>query len=102
MYCDKCSLILDGSRCPLCGNRTLRPPQAEDLCFLTERDPVWSELLTDVLTKKGIRHLKKAKLGTGMALKTGPLWERFRFYVLYRDLRRAQETVEELFGGRAE
>ena len=99
MYCEKCRVLVNGYACPVCGSERIREPTASDLCFLVEKDQVWSGMLADVLQKKQIRFLRRGQLGEGLALKTGPLFERFRFYVFYSDWMRAAEVVEELFQG---
>lgn len=99
MYCEKCSALFeDGSTaCPVCGGKKLRPPTADDYCFLVEKDPMWGGMLADVLTQKGVPFLDKRNMGAGFALKVGPQRERYRFYVPYSQLPAAQSVVEELF-----
>ena len=48
MYCTQCQHIVDGVRCPHCGSKQLRLPEQADLCFLTEQEYLWSEMLQDV------------------------------------------------------
>ncbi len=96
-YCSKCFLPFDGERCPVCkriSDRTIGP---DDLCFLTEKETIWSGMLADVLDQKNIPYIKKSSMGAGLALSVGPMFETFRFYVLYRHLEDAKEVVEELF-----
>ena len=75
------------------------PP--EELCFLTEKDPMWGGTLAEALRRNGIPFFTKSTLGAGMALKTGPLLDSLRFYVPRSRLEAAQALVEELFGGNA-
>ena len=99
MYCERCSFAFEGDVCPLCGKRKhLRPARAEDLCFLAEKDQIWGEMLSDVLRQNNIPFLRKGAMGAAMALRAGPGQERYRFFVAYRDLRRARGAVEQLFG----
>ncbi len=97
MYCEKCSRIFDGERCPACNSRKVRAPEPTDTCFLTERDYVSSGILEDVLRQSGIPFLKKQVMGAGLAIKVGPMLDRSRFYVLFPQLERTEEIVEELF-----
>ena len=97
MYCAKCRIVFDGARCPVCGNKKTAPPGPEDICFLTEVDPVWSGMLEDVLKQHDIPVLRSSTIGAGMAVKTGSMFERIRFYVRYEHLPQASEITEELF-----
>lgn len=96
-YCIECALSFDGESCPACGKVPAREARPDDLCFLTEREAVWSDMLADVLEQRKIPFLQKRMLGAGVALETGPLRERVRFYVRYGQLAEAAEAVEELF-----
>lgn len=98
MYCERCCFAFEGDTCPLCGRRKLRPAGAEDLCLLAEKEQIWSEMLADVLRQNNIPFLRKAVLGAAITLRTGLSQERYRFFVAYRDLRRAKGAVEQLFG----
>ena len=97
LYCERCGVLTDGDRCPSCGSRKLRQPEAGDLCFLVEKESLWSGMLADVLEQNGIPCMKKSSMGAGLAIRAGALFETFRFYVTYRDLEKARELVEELF-----
>ena len=98
MYCERCSFAFEGDTCPSCGLRKLRPARAEDLCFLAEKEQIWGEMLSDVLRQNNIPFLRKGTLGAAVTLRTGPGLERYRFFVAYRDLKRARGAVEQLFG----
>ncbi len=80
------------------GERELPP---EELCFLTEKDPMWGGTLAEALKRNGIPFFTRSTLGAGMALKAGPLLDTLRFYVPRSRLEAAQALVEELFGGEA-
>lgn len=97
MYCEKCSISLETNYCPACGSKNVRAPQSNDMCFLTERELLWSEMLEDVLRQNSVPFLTKKALGIGMALKVGPMRESVRFYVPYSHLQEAQMIIESLF-----
>ena len=99
MYCEKCSRVFDGERCPACGSRRAREPEAGDLCFVTEQDYLRTGMVEDVLKQEGIPFLTRGVMGAGLAFKAGPTLERTRFYVTYDRLRLAEEIVDELLGG---
>ena len=98
MYCERCCFAFEGDVCPACGRRKLRPARAEDLCFLAEKEQIWGDMLSDVLRQNDIPFLRRGDMGAAMALRAGPGRERYRFFVAYRDLRRAKGAVEQLFG----
>ena len=54
MYCEKCSRIIEETRCPFCGSRKIREPQPKDLCFLTEQEFLPAGVLEDVLKQGGV------------------------------------------------
>lgn len=97
MYCERCGIIFEEKRCPVCGNQNVRPPMSDDLCFLTEREVMWAEMLEDVLKQNNIPCLTKNVLGAGLALKVGPMSERVRFYIPYLHLQNAKAIVDKLF-----
>jgi hypothetical protein len=91
-------LFDDGeANCPACGSRKIRQPQADDDCFLVEKEVIWGEMLADVLTQKNIPFYYRKALGAGVAAYVGPLLERYSFYVPYSQFPAAQSIVDELF-----
>ena len=96
-YCKKCCLPFDADRCPKCGKKSIRDVEPDDLCFLTEQEQIWSGMLADVLTQEKIPFLQKNVLGAGITMRIGPMLERVRFYVFYRQLAKASDIVEGLF-----
>ncbi len=97
MYCKKCCIVFEADTCPVCGNKDLREPAAEDWCYLAEKDVVWGGMLEDVLRQKAIPVFVRRRLGAGMTLKIGQSMERVIIYVPYSCLARARELEEELF-----
>ncbi len=96
-YCDRCYLPFDGDKCPVCGRKSTRTIDPDDICFLTEKAPVWSDMLADVLHQEKIPFTQKNVMGAGLALSAGPMFESIRFYVLYKHLAQAKEIVDTLF-----
>ena len=97
MYCDKCGICFGANYCPKCGNTNVCTPQPNDMCFLAEKELLWSEMLEDVLRQNNIPFLTKKALGIGMALKVGPMRESVRICVPYSYLQGAKMIVESLF-----
>lgn len=81
MYCPNCNVLLSGNHCPVCGNKNLREPCANDYCFLTEKELIWAGALEDILKQNDIPYVTRNVLGAGLAAKMGPAQERTRFYV---------------------
>lgn len=99
MYCPHCNFLLQGSRCPVCGSRELRLPQSSDYCYLTEKEALWSQALTDILTENQIPFLTKNTLGAGLTAKLGPALERVRFYVPWSRYEEARLLDQQFFSG---
>lgn len=96
-YCEKCHIVFENDRCIICNSRNVREARPDDLCFLCEKQIMWSEMLEDVLKNNGIPVITKKKLGIGLALKVGPMMERVIMFVPYSCLQEAKMIVEELF-----
>ena len=97
VYCPNCQIVFDeNARCPVCGRKRVRQPLPEDVCFLTETDPIPGAMLRDVLQQNGIPSLDISTLGAAMALRAGSMLERLRLYVRYDHLQKAKELAEEL------
>ena len=98
MYCPGCRILFDeGAKCPLCGNKKVRNASPEDICFLTEAEPIFGCMLKDVLEQNSIPVLSSSTIGAGMAMRAGAMFERVKYYVRYEHLQKAKEIVEELF-----
>lgn len=97
LYCEHCSVPFEGERCPVCRRKSTRNTEPDDICFLTEKEQIWSGMLADVLEQNNIPFTRKSVMGAGMALRAGPMFESFRFYVFYKHLDKAGEIVEGLF-----
>lgn len=97
MYCASCNRIVNGSKCPVCGSRSLRLPRAEDFCFLAEPEPLWVRALEDLLTDNGVEYVTRNVYGAARVKMTG-LPERVRFFVRYGQYQQATELQEAFFG----
>lgn len=97
-YCENCMMLSQGDVCTACGRKELRTPEDGDFCFLVEKETIWSGMLADVLKQKNIPFTDKPILGAGLAMRTGPALERYRFYVPFSYISDAKDIVDELFG----
>lgn len=101
MYCTKCRMLTQGPRCTFCGSDSLREPATGDLCYLTQKPPIWAKAMEDLLEEEGIFYEKENLLGAALALSVGPLLEQVSFFVPYQHLERAREIDRCFFGGGA-
>lgn len=97
LYCEYCKMTYENGRCPSCGNKRGREAQPDDICFLTEVEQLWSEMLCDVLDSKSIPHICKNLRGAAITVRIGSVYERVEVFVKYKDLEAAKQVVEELF-----
>ena len=96
MYCERCSRLVYKEKCPGCGRKDFRMPQFDDLCFLTEPEPLWVQALKDLLQDNGVEYLTRNVQEAYWMAKTGAP-QRIRFFVRYRDYQKAKELNEAFF-----
>jgi len=97
MYCEKCNILIEGKKCPVCGYKKVRKPVDDDVCFLVNKEMIWGEMLADVLKQNEIPFFYKKLLGAGVTVKVGTMMERYRFFVPFSHFSKAKEIVESLF-----
>ena len=99
LYCKNCRLVFsDISCCPICGDNSAQPPQPDDICFLTETDPLPAGMLKASLEQNDIPYLSSSSIGAGLAIRAGAMFERIKFYVRYDDLTKAKDLADSMFG----
>lgn len=96
-YCPNCHMLVRDTRCPRCDKKWLEEPKANDYCFLTEREMIWSGVLEDCLRRNGVPYLTENRIGAGMTAKIGSMMESVRIYVRYAWYHQAKALEEELF-----
>ena len=99
MYCEKCQKIIGSRSCADCGSYWVREATGEDVCYLTEQEQIWGEMLEEVLRQNGIPYLIRRTLGAGLSMSVGAMLECHRIYVPFAELDRALAIVDELFPG---
>lgn len=97
MYCPNCNVLLEGSRCAICGSREVRDPRPEDFCYLTEKELIWANALEDIFKDHSIPYVTKNTMGAGLTAKMGHAMERMRFYVPYSCYGEARQLEAEFF-----
>ena len=103
LYCPDCKRLYDeAEKCPACGKRKGREPQAEDLCFLMSINAIWVEMLSDMLTGNEIPFQKVSAQGAAMAMYTGLYTETFDFYVPFEKYDEAKELTDAFFAQNAD
>lgn len=95
MYCERCNLLVHGMACPVCGRKVEREPQADDYCYLTEKEAIWAGTLSEIFENNNIPYVTKNTLGAGMTAKLGAAMERVQFFVPYSRYKEAQELEQE-------
>lgn len=96
-YCDMCKIVTERMECPVCGKRDLSEPNEHAVCFLIEKEMLWGEMFAEILKRNSIPFWYDTVLGAGVALKTGPASERYRFYVPFPYLEQSKLLAEEVF-----
>ena len=97
-YCRKCHILFEDDRCPRCGTRYVYEPEADDFCFLTEKEFLWAEMLEEALKEEAIPVVTdEAVVGAWFTKTLDSLRERHRIYVPYAHLHRAREIEQEMF-----
>lgn len=101
MYCEKCRIVFEGKKCPECGkSRNVREIRDDDLCLLTEKELIWSEMVSDALKDRDILFMKESVNGAGVSAIMGSVFENERFFVSWADYHDAKEIVDDLFSGK--
>ena len=97
-FCEKCNTLCTDSICPDCGSKDLRAPEANDFCFLTERAPMWADMLRAALSDVGIESAFRPLLGMGTTFGAGRTLDRHQIYVPYDRFTEAQDVMFAIFG----
>ena len=98
LYCEKCKTAFDAQTCPVCGKRkNVREVRDDDLCVLTEKNMIWSEIMEDTLKAHDIPYLTKGRMGAALAFTVGPIHEDLIYYVPYARLSEAKDLVDGIF-----
>jgi len=97
-YCHKCRVLFEDDRCPHCDNPYVWPPEADDYCFLTEKEFPWSRVLEQALKEEGIPVVADdSVVGAWMTSRLGVRFERTRLFVPYAHLEQAKAMEQEMF-----
>lgn len=97
-FCEKCNTLCDSAVCPACGNKSLREPQFDDFCFLTEREPMWADMLRAALADAQIESAYRPLLGMGVTFGAGRTLDRHQIFVPYDCYDAALDVMLALFG----
>ena len=98
LYCPDCKRLYDElEKCPVCGKRKGREPQADDPCFLISVSSIWQEMVADLLKENEIPFEQKSSKGAAMAMLTGLFNETFDYYVAFDRYSEAKELTDAFF-----
>ena len=97
MYCLNCSVLVNSTKCPICGNRNIREPATNDYCFLVEKELIWAGVLEDILKQNDIPYVTRNVLGAGLTTRVGSAQERTRFYVPFIHYAAAHNLEQDYF-----
>ena len=98
LYCPECKRLYDeAEKCPVCGKRKGREPQADDPCFLISVGSIWQEMVADLLKQNEIPFEQKSSKGAALAMLTGLLSETFDYYVSFDRFDEAKELTDAFF-----
>lgn len=97
MYCPNCKVLVNAAKCPVCGNRNIREPIADDYCFLVEKELIWAGVLEDILKQNNISYVTRNVLGAGLTTRVGSAQERTRFYVPFMHYAAAHNLEQDYF-----
>ena len=98
LYCPNCKrLYNEEEKCPVCGKRKGREPQADDPCFLMSVGTIWTEMVSDLLKQNEIPFEQVSSKGAAIAMLTGLLGETFDYYVTFDRYGEAKELTDAFF-----
>ena len=97
LYCPQCKRLVDGEKCPVCGNKSCRAPEKEDFCLLYSGGQIWADMACDVLKQNDIPTINQSARGAAMAVLTGLLSDNYDVYVPYASYDEAKNIIDELF-----
>lgn len=90
LYCEKCMRFAQECEC---GGKKYREIKENDPVFLTMKDALTSSQIEPILTENNIPYLKTGRLGAGLALRIGPLFETYTFFVPLGAYEKAKELI---------
>ncbi len=96
-YCSRCFHVFEQDQCPVCRNRKIRKVTEEDLCFLIEKQLIWTEIIKQTLEEHEIPYQCRGDKGAGLAIKMGPYLENYEFCVPYCYLEKARILMNKIF-----
>ena len=96
-FCENCNLLVDGERCPKCGNKKVREVQGEDYCFFVDVDAFSCTMLEETLKNNGIDVVCVPFYDRGTTFATAGRANGRHVFVRHKDFENVREIYEELF-----
>ncbi|MGN0804681.1 MAG: hypothetical protein ACI4MS_04790 [Candidatus Coproplasma sp.] len=97
-FCEKCNILTDDARCPVCGNKKLRDADGEDFCYFKSLSSFDFEMLAFTLQENKIEVVGVPYYLGGVTHSTAGRAEGRKVYVRYKDIEKAKEIYESILG----
>ena len=91
-YCQNCRMVYETEQCLECGEK-LRLVKDDDPCFLVFKQVPLADMIRETLESHHIPYFDEPVMGAGLALKVGPMLEKYRFYVPYSSYDEAKKLI---------
>lgn len=98
LFCEKCNLLTDGKRCPICRNKKLREVNNDDFCYFVDLHSLYFEMLEEALKNNNIEVVAIPYYpGNSVIFSNAGRGDGRKVYVRYKHLDAAAEIYDELF-----
>ena len=98
LFCEKCNLLTEEARCPLCGNKKLRAAEDTDFCFFVELGEFYFTMFESALNEEKIDVIGYPFYSVAVTYANAGRAGGRRVYIRYKDIEKAGEVYESLFG----
>ncbi len=100
-YCENCRCAFSEKFCPLCGTNRIREAGRDDFCLICQCDESEGRNICDALGEAGI-HVVSVPYGSGVESQFGLPLSRYRLFVRFSDLGRANALLADMRGARTD
>lgn len=96
-YCSNCLKLSLYNNCPSCGRKKLHCVKSNDFVYLTTKNDMWSEIITQVLKDNNILYIKKSSSAFNIFLYVCCGGGYFNLYVPFASYEKARKLIEDFF-----
>ena len=93
-FCERCNMLMQDTRCTMCGKKKLREVRDDDFCFFVALEADTARYFEENLK---LQNIPVASLGVGLDLRTRTSGL-FKIYIPYNCFDTATEIYNFLFG----